>query len=203
MAAETGGERAAAPGDGARVAVRPLGLDEFGAWHAVRLRALRDHPDAFGASYEDEAADGSAARRARFEASARGEGSAIFGAFAGGEMVGIGGVVRATGRKDAHRATVWGMYVAPEARGRGAGAGLVVAAVAAARAWGCAQVHLTVVAGNGPAERLYRRAGFEAYGIDPRALHVDGRYLDELLMVRFLDGAGRPGGGAARPGDRA
>jgi GNAT superfamily N-acetyltransferase len=168
------------------VGVRSIGLNEFDAWHTLRLRALRDHPDSFGASYEDESADGSAARRGRFEASARGEGSAIFGAYDGDTMVGIGGVVRATGRKDSHRATIWGMYVAPEARGRGAGHGLVTAAVEAARAWGCMQVHLTVVAGNGPAERLYRRNGFEAYGVDPRALCVDGRYLDELLMVRFL-----------------
>ena len=112
--------------DDVRVTVRPLGLDEFEAWRALRLRALRDHPDAFGASFEDEAANGSAARRERFEAAARGEGSAIFGAFDGDTMVGIGGVIRSGGRKDAHRATMWGMYVAPEARGRGAGHGLVV-----------------------------------------------------------------------------
>ncbi|MBU6287501.1 MAG: N-acetyltransferase family protein [Chloroflexota bacterium] len=172
--------------DDVRVTVRPLGLDEFEAWRTLRLRALHDHPDAFGASYEDEATTGSAARRQRFEASARGEGSAIFGAFDGDTMVGIGGVIRSGGRKDAHRATMWGMYVAPEARGRGAGHGLVNAVVETARGWGCAQVHLTVVAGNGPAERLYRRTGFEAYGVDPRALYVDGRFLDELLMVRFL-----------------
>ena len=69
--------------DDVRVTVRPLGLDEFEAWRTLRLRALHDHPDAFGASYEDEATTGSAARRQRFEASARGEGSAIFGAFDG------------------------------------------------------------------------------------------------------------------------
>ena len=33
---------------------------------------------------------------------------------------------------------------------------------------------------------LFRSTGFEAYGVDPRALYVDGRFLDELLMVRFL-----------------
>ena len=77
-------------------------------------------------------------------------------------------------RRDLHRAPA------------GAGHGLVNAIVETARGWGCAQVHLTVVAGNGPAERLYRRTGFEAYGVDPRALYVDGRFLDELLMVRFL-----------------
>jgi GNAT superfamily N-acetyltransferase len=178
--------------DDAPVVVRPLGLDEFAVWHALRLRALRDHPDAFGATYEDERADGSAARRGRFEASARDEGSAIFGAFDGDTLVGIGGVLRSGGRKDAHRATIWGMYVAPEARGRGAGQALVDALVGSARAWGCSQVHLTVVIGNGTAERLYRRAGFEAYGVDPRALRVAGRYLDERLMVRFLDQGAAP-----------
>ena len=49
------------------------------------------------------------------------------------------------------------------------------------------QVHLGVAADNLPALRLYRQAGFELYGTDPRFMKVDGRYIDEHLMVRFLD----------------
>ena len=46
-----------------------------------------------------------------------------------------------------------------------------------------------VAVGNTPAIRLYQKAGFEIYGTEPRALFVNGRYIDEHMMVRFLDKA--------------
>ena len=49
------------------------------------------------------------------------------------------------------------------------------------------QVHLMVGAHNAPAIRLYQKAGFTTYGTDPRCLYVNGRYIDEHMMVRFLD----------------
>ena len=47
-------------------------------------------------------------------------------------------------------------------------------------------IHLTVVADNAVARRLYEACGFAAYGVEARALKVDGRYLDEVLMARML-----------------
>ena len=49
------------------------------------------------------------------------------------------------------------------------------------------QVHLAATATNAAAVALYESLGFERYGTEPRALYVNGRYLDEYLMVlRFL-----------------
>ena len=45
------------------------------------------------------------------------------------------------------------------------------------------QVHLAVTASNGAAVALYEHLGFIRYGTEPRALKVNGRYLDEHLMV--------------------
>ncbi|WP_419183232.1 hypothetical protein [Ralstonia solanacearum] len=42
---------------------------------------------------------------------------------------------------------------------------------------------------------LYRGVGFEAFGVEPRALCVGGRFYDEAHMVLRLDA----GGGAAVP----
>ena len=42
---------------------------------------------------------------------------------------------------------------------------------------------------NEPAIRLYQKLGFETYGTEPRYLFGNGRYIDEHLMVRFLDKA--------------
>jgi ribosomal protein S18 acetylase RimI-like enzyme len=43
---------------------------------------------------------------------------------------------------------------------------------------------------NAAAPALYRGLGFEAYGVEPRALKSAAGYADEVLMVRFL--ASRP-----------
>jgi RimJ/RimL family protein N-acetyltransferase len=48
-------------------------------------------------------------------------------------------------------------------------------------------VQLTVVSENEAARRLYEAMGFVAYGHEKRALKHDGRYYDEVLMVKFLD----------------
>jgi len=65
---------------------------------------------------------------------------------------------------------------------------LMQTAIERARAQpGLLQIHLAVVSENERAIALYRALGFESYGREPRALHVNGRYLDEELMVLRLD----------------
>lgn len=167
--------------------VRRLTIADFPAWQSLRLRALRDHPDAFGSSYEDEVASGSAERRGRFETSASGDISAVFGAFnADGTLVGAAGLVRSPGAKVRHKGSLWGMYVAPEARGTGAAPQLVASVLATAREWGLEQVQLSVVVGNTAAHRLYERAGFVIFGQERHALQLPDGPRDELLMVRWL-----------------
>ena len=167
--------------------VRRLTIEDFPAWQSLRLRALRDHPDAFGSSYEDELASGSAGRRGRFETSASDELSAVFGAVtAGGVLVGTAGLVRSPGAKVRHKGSLWGMYVAPEARGTGAATQLVDEVLATAREWGLEQVQLSVVVGNTAAHRLYERAGFVIFGQERHALQLPDGPRDELLMVRWL-----------------
>jgi RimJ/RimL family protein N-acetyltransferase len=48
-------------------------------------------------------------------------------------------------------------------------------------------VQLAVVSENEAALRLYEAVGFVEYGYEKRALKQDGRYFDEVLMVKFLD----------------
>ena len=76
----------------------------------------------------------------------------------------------------------------PALRGTGCALELIETAVDQARDE-VLQLHLGVGAHNKPAIRLYEKAGFSIYGTEPRSLNVNGRYVDEHLMVRFLDKA--------------
>src|SRR5204862_6099129 len=88
--------------------------------------------------------------------------------------------------KQAHKARLWGMYVRAAKRTAGLGKRLVAAVLDHAR--GRAEmVQLTVVSENEAARRLYKAMGFVEYGHEKRALKHDGRYYDEVLMVKFLD----------------
>lgn len=160
--------------------VRPLGREDVDAWRAIRLEALVDAPEAFGDSYE-----AAAARPIeQFRETVTGP-FPPFGAFSGGALVGAAGFYVMRGPKMAHRGQLWGMYVAPAMRGRGVGRALIEAVVAHARSR-VEQIHLHVVTTNEAAYQLYRRMGFQPYGIEPRALLHDGRYYDETMMVLGL-----------------
>ena len=163
----------------------PLTASHAKAYRDLRLRALREHPEAFTSSYEEEEAQPLAVAQERL---ASGQ-TSFWGAFRGSELCGMVGLVRESRPKNRHKATVVAMYVAPEARGQAAGDRLLQALLAQARREGLASLVLTVTQGNATAGRLYETAGFRSFGLEPRAVRVDGRFLAKNHMVLELDPA--------------
>ena len=161
--------------------IRLLGAADAPAWRALRLRGLREHPDAFTSSHEEDAAHPPEVAAARL-ASPR---VTFWGAFVQGQLMGIVGLERETRAKNRHKATVVGMFVAPEASGRGLGQALLAALLDQARAEQLQLLVLTVTEGNDTAVRLYQRCGFRAFGTEPRAILVDGQAYGKIHM--FLD----------------
>ena len=87
-------------------------------------------------------------------------------------------------RKPKH---IWGMYVAPRLRGQGAGEALLVEALrVAGRCEGLRTILLSVSQTQAAAKRLYERLGFRTYGVEPGALRVGDRYLDEEFLALRL-----------------
>ncbi len=159
--------------------VRGLRPEEAEAFWALRLRGLKEHPEAFGASLEEDQALPMEVVRARLA----GASQRVVGAFEGARLVGVAGLHRAEQRKQAHKAVVWGMYVAPEARSRGLGRRLLMALLDEARGMpGVERLLLSVAVGNAPAQHLYRALGFRTYGVEPSALKFDGASVDQELM---------------------
>lgn len=159
--------------------VRQLQVGDEAAFRALRLDGLKSDPEAFGSNLAAEEA-WTLERYAKTLAN-----NHAVGAFLDDTLVGTAGWFRFDGNS-AHRGHVWGVVVASQHRGRGVGRAVIDAIIDNA-AKSVSQLHLGVGAYNTGAIALYSSAGFEIYGTEPRALYVNGRYIDEHLMVRFLD----------------
>lgn len=169
----------------ATIAIRPFAAADADAFQRLRLAALRAHPEAFGSSVADEEGIPMATVAERL---ARGD---TFGAFDRDEPVAMAGFSQETGEKRRHLGLVWGVYVDPSQRGLGL-AGRLVDRVVRHAMDRVEMLHLGVAIDNHAARRVYEGRGFVAFGIEHRAIKLADRYVDELLMVRFLSGPPAP-----------
>jgi RimJ/RimL family protein N-acetyltransferase len=152
-------------------------------YRALRLRALRDHPEAFTSSYEEEALKPLASSEQRL-----GDTSLVrfWGAFVDSRLVGTVGLDREQRLKVQHKALVIGMYVAPEHAQRGIAQALLGTLLTDARASQLELLVLTVTSGNQGAERLYLNAGFASWGIEPGAIKVQNQRFSKNHMFLQL-----------------
>ena len=102
-----------------------------------------------------------------------------------GRIVGSAGVTAVGGRRKlAHRAR-FGISVLKDYWGMGIGRVVMEASIDCARRAGYTQIELDVVAGNERAVSLYRRAGFEEYGRNPRGYRSVSSGYQELVHMRL------------------
>lgn len=160
--------------------IRLLRPADAADYRPLRLQALRDHPEAFGASHEDEAARSLDMTARRLDG---GPLNCVFGAFAGENLIGTAGfIVPDRSPKSRHKGLLVGVHVAPARRGHGLGRALVTAVIDHARAH-VVLLQAAVGVANAPALRLYESLGFRHYGREDKALLVDGVFIDEALIV--------------------
>jgi ribosomal protein S18 acetylase RimI-like enzyme len=152
---------------------------------ALRLGALKECPTAFTADYETNA------RRplSHFAGQLQPDpDSFMVGAFRNVDLVAMAGFYRSKGPKLRHRGNIWNVYVAPDLRRSGLGRQMLRDVIALARTLDrVIQIHLAVVADNLSTRTLYLNCGFKIVGHTPRAVHVDGKYFDEDLLVLPLN----------------
>lgn len=154
--------------------VRTVAPDDGPLWRDVRLSALADAPDAFGARLvEWEAADERRWRQ-RLE-------DVPFNVVAVSDGLPIGQASGTAADEDG-RVELISMWVAPAARGTGTASALVDAVTGWARSIDAVAVRLSVRRTNGRAIRLYRRTDFVQ-------VSDGGDEPAELTMVRSLQRA--------------
>jgi RimJ/RimL family protein N-acetyltransferase len=171
------------------VLVRQLGPNDRYDYFQLRLRGLMAHPDSFGQSYEEALAKGASQHDVMLKGSSAAEGDFLLGAYAsaGTTLIGVVGLIRNPSDKQRHKAAVIGMYVAPEAAGRGVGRALLKELLArASRVEGLRQIQLLVGSRNEAARKLYESFGFRKYGCEVGALNVGGVFHDADLMALFI-----------------
>ena len=159
-------------------AIRSLEPDDAPRLRDIRLEALQAHPDAFGSSFEEEGR----LAVADFAKTIPALPQSIFGAFVAQDLIGTAGFLIQKMTKTRHKGFMWGMYVRPALRGHAIGEALARHLIEHARKH-VEVLQTAVVVGNAAAQKLYARVGFLPYGIERRALKVDGRYFDEELSA--------------------
>ncbi|MGM0924430.1 MAG: N-acetyltransferase family protein [Bacillota bacterium] len=163
--------------------IRILNGNDADAYRKIRLEGLKNSPEAFGSSYEEEQLDPIDLYKSRLESDT----AYTFGAFEKEELAGVVTLVKETKVKLKHKASIFAMYVSPDYRGRGIGKKLMAEVVIKAQEFDdTEQLQLSVVSTNQSAKQLYTSFGFTVYGHETRALKADGIYYDEDHMVLFF-----------------
>lgn len=168
--------------------IRALGSQDAEAFRALRREGLVESPHAFGESVAEHDSFPPRAFAARF-ASAISNDNFIMGVFDdAGILTGCAALTRNTSEKSRHKATIWGVYVKPAARGSGAAKAMLQEVIRRAKLIdGLEQIKLGVRSGQNAARNLYLSLGFESWGLERRSIRVDGKYIDEDAMVLFFN----------------
>lgn len=165
---------------------RRLIHSDLDSYYENRLRAVEAHPTAFLTTVEETRLNGKAhfLNTLAFAGNER----AIFGAVNEGKVVGAVGIFQEERPKLIHKAQLWGMHVDAEFRNRGVGDQIMRLLVRHAKEkLKVVSVGLTVESGNAFAIRLYEQFGFKKWGVEPKAMIIDGKYYDEDHMVLLFE----------------
>lgn len=154
-------------------------LEDIAAMRAIRLEALRLHPEAFCADLETVEA------MTLEDFGAHAAKAAWFGGYVDGALAGMAVFSQPGAKKLAHTGELSSMYVRAGHRGLGLADAMIEAAIDLAIGL-VEQLKLAVNAENPHAIALYERHGFRIVGRIPRAIRAGGRTYDEIVMVRTV-----------------
>lgn len=167
----------------ARLDLRRLGRGDAAGYRALRLEALRESPTIFSEDF----AEASAVDVVSYEKMIPNDGvSAVVGAFDGRILAGMACLTVPAASHIRHKGFVWGTYVRPDYRGRELSKRIVGWIIEHARP------HLSLLqtsanTQNYAARSLYIGLGFKPFGVEPRALRIQGHEYDEELFALDLD----------------
>ena len=102
-----------------------------------------------------------------------------------GDIVAVLGFIGGVFKKVSHVVEI-GMAIKRDSRNAGLGSTLLREGIAWARKKGFYRLELGVLSTNQQAISLYKKFGFQEEGARKNRYHIDGKWIDEILMSKFL-----------------
>jgi len=151
--------------------------DEFLFYKELRMKSVKEFPEAFGSTYDEELllCDEGWQRRLKLN---------MLFAKSDDKIVGMIGAKIDSRKKLKHSALIISFYVLPEFRGRKVGFLLISTLIEKLRSERNIKrfiLHVTTTAMS--AIRLYKKLGFKVVGTLPDEYCIDNKYYDQYLMV--------------------
>jgi ribosomal protein S18 acetylase RimI-like enzyme len=157
---------------------------ESAVYREVRLACLKNMPEYFGSTYEEEILNPKFFFETYIESASPDH--VMFGAFDRERLIGITGFNRMARKRASHRGEIVQVYVASSYRGQHVGERLLRQALEYAFDLnGIEQVQLSVIASNKTAIRLYEKLGFKSFGVQPHYFKAGDIYMDQQFMQVF------------------
>lgn len=161
---------------------RPLQAGDLHIYRQIRLECLRNYPDYFGTTYEEDL-HSSALKFDKVLAAGLGN-DFLLGAFTGEVLIGICGFIQGDRIKTRHHGEIVHMYVNPDFSGQGIGTRLLQLTMEKAFANSLIdQIELGVVYSNERAVNIYRKLGFIKYGLLENYFQQGDKRWAQLFMV--------------------
>ncbi len=150
----------------------------------LRLTTLKQHPDAFLLTVEEELKRLYPIKR--ITALLKDPTRITIGAFVAERLVGSITLQMETYKKIKHKASVLSFFIEDDYRNRGIGKRLLTEVITLSKRHDIEQLLLAVVSTNEGAIALYESFGFTVFGVEKNALKVNGQYFDEQHMIFYL-----------------
>jgi len=152
--------------------------NDYLAYRRARLDCLKNFPENFGSTYEEES---------KVVVENFGESDCkyfFYGAFCEGVLIGISAFLREPRLKTRHRGDIRQVYVDPAFTGNGIAGTLIKRTIEKAfEDSSIEQITLSVVSANETAVNLYKRLGFVQYGLIENYFKKDDKYTSQIFMI--------------------
>lgn len=159
--------------------IKILSVNELEDFKAIRLSALEKSPKMFGSTYSAEVGK----PLIFFEACLLN--STVFAVYHQNIIIGLATLTQELGAKFSHKAYLSSVFIEPEFQQKGVASRLLKAVIEYSQKH-VEQILLTVASDNEPAIHLYKKLGFQIYGLEQKALKDGSEYIDEVLMKLFV-----------------
>lgn len=170
------------------IVVSRIKADDWQKYRGLRLKALLEEPTAFSTNFEEERNMSDDEWIAKVSSYALSEHTRVYVAYEGEELHGMMGIKFETTAKRRHIGTVFGVYVARSARGRGISKRLMNHLLAEVREVEyIRKIKLTVNVEQENARNLYKSFGFREVGKMEHEFKLEDGYADIIMMEVWKD----------------